>query len=201
LILISLEAFTQSEGGYTVGVNYSVINLENATDSEQNGKIGGYAGIFRNFKVTNKLVFKPELIFSLQRTQYIRKFDPTAKVLLPIAFQSEDGQIQYIDTVDVNINEFLIQIPLMLELTLGQNFILGAGPQIEYLMSENISNNDNGIYNFGELDSYKLGLSYAASIGYKFNDRINISFRYLNRFSNRNLLKGRTFHVGFYQRF
>jgi hypothetical protein len=195
--------FCQSEDkmGLIVGLNYAMINLIEE-EAQQNGKLGFYIGSSRKFKISNKVNFRPELIFSLQRTQYQRNLnfisnDPA----VPLGFQDENGQFVDLRNIDVNINEYIIQIPFIFEYVLKEKVNIAVGPQLGYVLVERTSNNNESTYDFGQLDDYRLGISYAASLGYLLSDIYSINFRFINRITIRNTLKNRVIQMGMIRSF
>ena len=128
-------------------------------------------------------------MFAYQSSRFIYNIDESNA--------SQDPSIGSIpDGVDANINEFIAQLPLMFSFTIKDKIILGAGPQVEYVMFERISQNGNKVYDIGSLDENKFGLSYTAILGFRVNEKTQLNFRYLNSLTSRNLLRNRVFQLG-----
>lgn len=199
-ILLAISSIAQNSSGTIAGVNYTSINLKKNSQAKQNGKPGLYAGFYRSLKLSKTLNFKPELIFSLQRTQYIRRTNYLTQYDgVPLGFTSEDGNLTELNDVDVNISEFIIQLPLMFEYVIKDKIKLGIGPQVGYVLIERTTNNNDGTYDFGGIDNYRFGLSYAANLGYILNDKNSLNLRYTNRITYRNTLKNSVLQIGLYR--
>lgn len=199
-IISTFYTYAQNELGLATGINYSTINLSEQNNADQNGKIGIYLGLYKKMALSEKLTFSPELLFSLQRTQFIYNRNSSSKdPIVPIGFRNNDGSV--LEKLDVNINEYIIQLPFMFEYMLTQKLRFGIGPQIEYILLEQTSNNNNASYDLGELDNHRLGAGYAVNLGYELSQINRINFRYINRISIHNTLKSRNFQIGLHHSF
>ena len=89
IIVISIQKSTAQSPVYGIkgGTNFSTILTDFESPLEYKYKAGFQVGVFANFKITDKLFFQPELLYSLQGTKY--DFSPTGII------QPQDLIIQF----------------------------------------------------------------------------------------------------------
>ncbi len=134
-------------------------------------KPGFNVGAFVAVKLSDKLTFQPEALYSMQGT----KIDE---------FEFELDNAVYLAEAKINLS--YINVPLMLKYYAAEKFNLEIGPQVGFLVAAKTVAEVNG--NEGEEDvkdsfeSVDFGLNFGA--GYDFTDNISAGLRYNLGLSN-----------------
>lgn len=166
------DAKTDGKDGIKFGVKAGV-NFANLTgDFNPSMKIGFHLGGFMQYKVSEKFVLQPELLFSTQGAKY------------------NDDQVGegYLVAGETDIKLSYLNIPLMAKYYVTNKFSLEAGPQIGFLLSAKDKYGYTGtvqgvpVSESGEIDikddlnSIDFGINFG--VGYDFNDKISLGLRY-----------------------
>ncbi len=159
--------------GAKAGLNVSTLTGD---VEDTNSLIGAHAGVFAEFKISDKFSFQPELLFSMQGAK--EKISGTESL----------GGETYSFTEETKLKLSYINIPLMAKYYVAEKFSLEAGPQIGFLMSA------KGDYEYSETfggetfsesasedvkDGFKgidFGLNFGAA--YDFTDNLFAGVRY-----------------------
>lgn len=149
------------------------LNLSNVTgDGNPSMKVGIHFGGFMEYKVSEKFVIQPELLFSTQG----------AKFEYSDSFEGES----YSENSNYKLS--YLNIPIMAKYYVSEKFSLEAGPQIGFLLSakndfdysetfggETFS--ESGEVDIKEfLNSTDFGINFGA--GYDLNEKMSLGFRY-----------------------
>lgn len=163
------------EFGLKAGLNYSNFILSNKFSSgfpgEYNAKFGFHIGGFLNLKISEKLQFHPELLFSSQNMDYNYNHGLT--------LEGPD------ENYKASINQSLIIIPLMVSYFVTENFDIEFGPQPGYVIDQKFSDNNNNA--FSSYSKFEVALN--AGVGYSFAHHYRIGFRYNYGIVERDLKK------------
>ncbi|QTD39215.1 PorT family protein [Polaribacter batillariae] len=182
LLLIGITLFTlasygqkKTDFGIKGGLNYSsfVGNNDNEISTYYKGKVGFHIGAFFSFKVNEKLSIRPEILYSKQDSDLIINN-------LRILTYGVGGMF-YINTVEGNIKESMLYIPIILEYKLNEKLNFGAGPQFGYSLNREfkfeklskevlslIDNSENFEIGIGLELEYLLTANYGISLRYNF---------------------------------
>jgi len=131
--------------GAKAGVNFANFSGD-ITDNK--ALTGFHFGVFAEVELSEALIFQPEILYSAQGTKF------------------EDSGV----SVDFNAN--YINIPLMIKYGVAEGFNLEAGPQIGFLISAEIADQDIK----DEMESIDFGLNFGAS--YDFTEDLFAQARY-----------------------
>jgi len=146
-ILLTSVAFAQNiEYGAKAGLNLATQTTE---DGSTPARLSGYAGLFAEFGISNRLGIQPELIFSMQGAG---------------------------DATDSNSPDKFnyINVPVMLKIyVLERSLSIDVGPQFGYLVSAKTGSLD--IYD--RIDN-KFDVAIGLGASYKFGGRFDISVRH-----------------------
>ena len=124
-----------------------------------NYKIGFQVGGFAEVTLSDYFILKPELLYSLQGTQYYN----------PITRDFKKS------------NEHYIILPLLVKYDFLEKFSVELGPQFDYLISLNLPISDEELDAI--LDNYtSLYWGIDLGIGYDFTTNIGLELRYNYRF-------------------
>jgi len=193
IFLINLNAIgqgTSTEFGIKAGINYSNFIKGNDIPSEFpidfNGKIGFHIGGFLRLGLTEKLILKPELLFSTQGAEY--------EIRMVIETQDPNDPFFY-DNFKADIKENLILLPIMLDYYFNERFDIEFGPQLGFVINKKITDNSEIInYEIDDYDNFEIGLNLG--LGYNFAEKYRIGLRYNYGIMERNNLKSSIFQIG-----
>ena len=137
--------------GAKVGVNFS-----NFTgDIDMNKALTGFhIGAFVELELSEAITLQPELLFSSQGTKF-----------------EESG-------VSIDFNANYINLPVMFKYSVAEGFNLEAGPQIGFLISAELADEDIK----DEMESIDFGMNVGAS--YDFSEQLFAQARYNIGLSN-----------------
>lgn len=199
LIILAIVALEYVEAqnviyGVKGGTNFSTILTDFESPLEYKYKAGFQVGVFVNFKITDKLFFQPELLYSLQGTKY--DFSPTG-IIQP---QDHNDSLFDDNITGIKSNESNIILPLLLKFFFNEKFNFQFGPQLDYMFNVTA---DNIEYDGGEIvvngknsksvSEFNWGVDFG--VGYDFNKRIGLDLRYNYGF-NRSDLGNSEFRFG-----
>ena len=177
IILITLNINAQdkqTEFGIKGGLNYSSFADNNDDDipADYKGKIGFHIGGFVQFEISEKVSIRPELLYSQQGSDFtingadLNIFDPNDDI--------------FITSIDGEIKESLLLLPIILEYGLSEKFNFEFGPQFGYSLNREIEFEDNpldgGFIRNDDEEKFELGLGLG--LGYSLSDDLGISLRY-----------------------
>lgn len=171
------------------------LNVTTLTGDVQdtNSLIGAHAGVFAEFKISDKFSFQPELLFSMQGAK--EEYSETETF----------GGTTYTYNEESKLKLSYINIPLMAKYYVAEKFSLEAGPQIGFLISAKAdyetSETAGGTTtsesasvdvkdNFKGID---FGLNFG--FGYDFTEKLSAGARYNLGLSNINDVDGSSAEV------
>lgn len=138
VLLISVTAAAQHANiGIKGGVNAYTIKGDNTGNFDT--KVSFHLGLIGHIHVSDQFAFQPELVYSVQGTQY-----------------EALGQ-------DVSLNLNYINVPLLFQYMFDNGFRLQAGPQLGFLASAKSEVNDNDTDVSDDFESIDLGLALGVS--------------------------------------
>lgn len=137
-VLISSTVLAQHANiGIKGGVNAYTIKGDNSSGFDT--KIGFHIGLIGHIHISNQFALQPEVVYSVQGTQY-----------------SVSGQ-------EVKLNLNYINIPLLFQYMFDNGFRLQAGPQVGFLASAKAKVGDNDTDVKTDFENIDLGLGLGAS--------------------------------------
>jgi hypothetical protein len=196
-LLLTLSTYSQDnqiEFGIKGGLNYSSFmdNNEDDIPADYKGQIGFHLGGFAKFKLSGKISIKPELVYSLQGSNFtINGSD------LNIVSQDDI----FITSIDGEIKESIILIPIILEYKLNKKLNLEFGPQFGYSLNRDVEY-DNNPFNFigflrnDDEETFEIGIGLG--FGYALSDDLGVSLRYNYGIIERQNLNTSVFQLGMY---
>ncbi|WP_327984494.1 porin family protein [Bergeyella porcorum] len=187
-IAVSSLSFAQ-QFGIKGGMNVSSLSKDAAL-SEQNSKIGFYAGAFVNVPVAESFSVQPEVIYN--------------------NLGSKVKQTNALETFEYARHFDYISVPVMFQYNATPEFYLEAGPQASFLVStrHKAKAGNTSISNEVNKDNYNtfdFGLGLGA--GYYFTKNIGITARYVAGFTDiyknnsGDAVKNNNFQVGLAYKF
>jgi len=193
VLLFSINIFGQEnkiDFGVKAGVNYSTLFFGNDVPSEFpasfNGKIGFHIGGFMRYKFSEKLMLKPELLFSTQGAEYLLD---TSEIII------DPNNPTFNNNYKADINEYMLLLPILLDYYFNPKFDVEFGPQFAYVVSNEITdNNDNIELSLGNYDKFEVDL--CLGIGYNFSEKYRVGLRYNFGITERNNRKSSVFQLG-----
>lgn len=144
--------------GAKIGGNYATVTGDNSSNYDPTTAV--VMGAMAELKLTEKLSFQPELIFSTQ------------------GFNSDD----------FNLKIKYVNLPLMAKYYVVKGFSIEAGPQVGF-QSAAIAETPNGDYDARD-DVKVIDLGVNAGFGYTLDNGLTFSARYNKGFSNINKYVG-----------
>lgn len=153
--------------GLKAGINYSSATIEREYSNDVNPRVGLYAGIFTNIRLSSKLSFQPEVIFSAQG--YNEKYTTIS------TNRDTDVRLSYVN------------IPLEFQYKIMEKLYVETGPQIGFLLSAKaddkyFNTNTNTTTEQKDIDfkkySNKHMISYTFGAGYSITNNLSASLRY-----------------------
>ena len=196
-LLLTLSTYSQDnqiEFGIKGGLNYSSFMDNNDDDipTDYKGQIGFHLGGFAKFKLSGKISIKPELVYSLQGSNFtINGSD------LNIVSQDDI----FVTSIDGEIKESIILIPIILEYKLNKKLNLEFGPQFGYSLNRDVEY-DNNPFNFigflrnDDEETFEIGIGLG--FGYALSDDLGVSLRYNYGIIERQNLNTSVFQLGMY---
>ena len=189
LILLSFSLNAQDDKinfGTKVGLNYSDYILGKEFPSnfpgKYNARIGFHIGVYANISISNKIYFKPELLYSLQGAEY--------EIALNSFLEPDDN---FNNVYKTTVKEHLIIIPFVFDYYVAKSFNLEFGPQLGYILDTNIS--DNSFYSASKED---IDLSLNLGVGVNFAKSFRVGLRYNYGILERGNLKSSIFQLSLY---
>lgn len=151
IMVVSVNA--QTKFGAKAGLN--VANLSGDV-SDNKSLIGFHIGFFAEIELAESFIFQPELLFSTQGAKY------------------DDSEFGF--SADFNLN--YINLPLMFKYAVAEGFYLEAGPQVGFLVSAEVLDQDVK----DEMESIDFGANFGFS--YDFTEDLFAGARYNVGLSN-----------------
>jgi opacity protein-like surface antigen len=195
LFLLTLNTYGQDnqiEFGIKGGLNYSSFSDNNNDDipADYKGKIGFHLGGFVEFGISEKISIRPELLYSQQGSNFtINSSDLNIFSPDPIFITSIDGEIK----------ESLLLLPVLVEYKMSEKLSLEFGPQFGYSLNREVEY-DNNPFNFNGFlrneDEEKFELGLSLGLGYSLFDNLGISLRYNYGIIERQNLNTSVFQLG-----
>ena len=144
-----------NEYGFRMGINYSDIDFADdaivPTNSNE-ARFGFMAGFFAIFHFTETISLQPEIQYSAQGEKFTSASD-------------SNGILGQFDEDELKIN--LIQVPVLLNYTIVNKFVISAGPQIGL-----------NIWEWERAGDYEhVQLSAIGGVAYKFTDNFSVALR------------------------
>lgn len=174
LVINSYGQDSQIEFGIKGGLNYSSFADNNDDDipADYKGKIGFHLGGFVEFEISEKISIRPELLYSQQSSDFtingadLNIFNPNDDI--------------FITSINGEIKESLLLLPIIVEYSLSEKFNLEFGPQFGYSLNREVEFEDNplggGFIRNDDEEKFELGVGLG--VGYSLSDDLGISLRY-----------------------
>ncbi len=163
--------------------------------ADYNGGIGFYVGGFVSFNVSEKISIRPELLFSQRGSSFSINGTDIKVFTLDDAF--------FFTSIDGDIKESLILLPIILKYKLSQKFVLGGGPQLSHSLSRNVEF-DNNPFNIGFIrndGSEKFEIGVDLELEYVITNSYGIELRYNYGITERQNLHSSIIQLGMNYRF
>ncbi|MFS4494457.1 porin family protein [Maribacter sp. 2308TA10-17] len=200
LLSFTISAQTDSSFGFKAGANYAQftpdIVIAGITAIDYQGKTGYYIGGFYNFSLSEKFSVQPELLVANQGTQIVNG---------EISLRDASGDFT-VGSIESNLNEFSILLPVMIQFKLTDNLFLEGGPQVAYAFkrTELIKKNPFDLSSEGQKstaspfvsDFDKLDLGLNIGIGYNLTEKLDLNLRYSLGLLERDNYKTSIFNLG-----
>ena len=172
LILTTTTLFGQPTFGLKGGLNYAdisfnsgVADFDQAVAETAESRLGYHVGAFLHVPISEKLAFKPEVLFSTQ------------------------GQkITSVETFELHLN--YLSIPLLFEFELLKNVGVTAGPNAGYRLSAK-SKTDSGNFDGKAFYNNDFDLGITGGLFWQFAPRLRLQANYYQGF--RSVRQGLTF--------
>ncbi len=196
ITIISIQITMAQSPVYGIkgGTNFSTILTDFESPLDYKYKAGFQVGGFVKMKLVDQLYFQPELLYSLQGTQY--DFS-TIDINQP---QDQSDPLFDDNITGIKSNESNIILPLLLKYYFNEKFNFQFGPQLDYMFNVTADNIelDGGIIvvngkNSRSVSDFNWGIDFG--MGYDFSKRIGLDLRYNYGF-NRSDLGDSTFRYG-----
>jgi hypothetical protein len=151
LLLFLNDSYGQIHIGLKAGANLANIAIDAPVDHKM--KVGFHAGGMMQTRLSEKIIFQPELLFSQKGF--------------------EAPSISFIENQTESLN--YISIPLLLRYKTGKNFSILLGPEVGFLVS---ATSKTGDLKLNVIDSYKkVDLGIDLALAYKIK-HIGLDVRY-----------------------
>jgi hypothetical protein len=151
MLLFLNDSYGQIRFGLKAGTNLANIDIEASVDHKV--KVGFHAGGMMQTRLSEKIIFQPELLFSQK------------------GFTAPS--ISFIENQTESLN--YISIPVLLGYNAGKNFSILIGPEVGFLVS---ATSKTGDLKLNVIDSYKkVDLGIGLALAYKIK-HVGIDIRY-----------------------
>ncbi|WP_037320271.1 porin family protein [Salegentibacter sp. Hel_I_6] len=172
LIFIGFQTlYAQTAYGIKGGFNLSKYHSD-FTDI-YSYKSGFYLGGTGKFELSNTFNLKPEIFFSYQGS------DLKTNIELNYA---NDPQVERVEISKIRINEYAINVPVLLDFSLSESFYLEAGPQAGFIFKNSTKvvkgSGDYGSFEGEENNDLRISLAFDFGINYKITKDIYLGARY-----------------------
>jgi len=172
LIFIGFQtSYAQTAYGIKGGFNLSKYHSD-FTDS-YSYKPGFYLGGTGKFELSNTFNLKPEIFFSFQGSNM------NTNILL---YDINDPQAERVEASKILINEYAINVPVLVDFSLSERFYLEAGPQAGFIFKDNSKivkgRGDYGSFEGEGNNDLRISLAFAFGINYKITKDIYLGARY-----------------------
>ena len=172
LIFIGFQtSYAQTAYGIKGGFNLSKYHSD-FTES-YSYKPGFYLGGIGKFELNNNFNLKPEIFFSFQGSNM------NTNILL---YDINDPQAERVEASKIRINEYAINVPVLLDFSLSDRFYLEAGPQAGFILKNSSKivkgRGDYGSYQVEGDNDLRISLAFVFGINYKITKDIYLGARY-----------------------
>ncbi|WP_124640602.1 MULTISPECIES: porin family protein [Amniculibacterium] len=137
-------------------------NLSSLTEDDTKSQFGYYAGLTLNAPLTAKLSIQPEVIYSAQGAEL------------------KNGSFGLPSSAEVHFNLGYINVPIMFQYELAEDFKVEAGPQFGFLTSAKAKAKYNGISASQDMkdivNTFDFGIGLGAA--YNFTPNLYMNARY-----------------------
>ncbi|WP_299223550.1 porin family protein [uncultured Aquimarina sp.] len=177
------------EFGIKAALNYSSFTNDKDEGFPINyqGKIGVQIGGLMNLNLTEKIAIQPEVLFSVQNSDFLIDFsvDPDRPPGIPAG-------------IDGDIKEFMILVPITLKYSFNEKINFNIGPQLGYNLNRTIEYNDsNVIGEFLKLTSNSnIEFGVIVDLGYNLGKKIRTGIRYSYGITKRIEANSSVFSIG-----
>jgi hypothetical protein len=137
LVLFCLVAASSQAQKWTPGIKGG-LNITDVTGFNGDNRLSGHVGLFLHGRINRMWSIQPEILYSGQGQRYL--VEPTGTTTLALNY---------------------IQIPLLFQFHPVKQFYLEFGPQIGFLLSANVKNDDRK----SEVDQYFKKVDGAIALG------------------------------------
>lgn len=148
----------------------------NKYENQKNNTFGYYAGIFANYKINDEFRIQPEMLYTIHnRDEIIRDAEVD---------YGWDYNVSLLGDASFKVKEVVIQLPLILQFYITNDFHVDFGPQLNYIYDKKWTLNDDfyiggseaTLANAPEYDRLDVGLNIGT--GYYFNSSFGINARF-----------------------
>ncbi|WP_158850504.1 porin family protein [Algibacter sp. L1A34] len=193
IFLLTLNIYGQDnqiEFGIKGGLNYSsfIDNNDDDIPADYTGKIGFHLGGFVKLPISERILIKPELIYSQQGSNFSTNGSN----------YSAPDDVFIRGGINGKINESLVLIPIILEYKLNKKLSLEFGPQFGLTLNREIeyenSSFDQGFLKNDDKETFEFGIGLG--LGYSISSDLGISLRYNYGIIERQNLKTSVIQLG-----
>ncbi|MBL0138113.1 MAG: PorT family protein [Bacteroidetes bacterium] len=172
--LFSTATFAQFRIGPTAGLNIATLS---GTDLTVDSKLGWHGGLFLDISLTKHFSLMPSVLYSVKGYKYEYTSSTSAQ-----PYDTTNSTAVITAVADVNATLGYIDIPALLTWYSGEHkgFMIQAGPQLSYLISDNATVNTTATISVNgqspqpttptvsnDLSFHKSDVSLVGGIGYK----------------------------------
>jgi len=175
-ISISFSQEKNIEFGVKLGANYTTSSISKSDYIKFDSKSGLNFGGFVNYTVSNKIIIRPELLYSTQNLAVKTELFNTSE--LTTEFKH------------FTLKETYINLPILIKYEFIEKFSLLIGPQVGYIINNDARTILEGRIRLFEKAKDRLNFSSNIGLSFKINEKIETEFRYnlglteLNGFKN-----------------
>ncbi|MGS2765201.1 porin family protein [Sinomicrobium sp. M5D2P9] len=198
LFILTININTAQENvelGLKAGLNYSsfINNNDRSIPADYKGKAGFHAGGFVNFRLTEKLYIRPEVLFSQQGSEF--EIDPEDTNV-----NDPEDPIFISDGISGKIKESVILVPVMAGVFVTDKLDVELGPQLAWVVNRDVTyeNNPYPLALIRNDDSGDFEFGVNAGLGYHFGAHYRIGLRYTYGITERQNLHSSVFQLGLY---
>lgn len=168
--------------GVKAGLNLSKYS-PNSSTKEYTYKEGFYVGVFYNVNLENRFNFRPSLMFSLQGSKATTQVEITDTLGNPLP-----GSAPY--DFEYSTHDFVIAIPLALQLYLGERFYMESGPRFDIIVDQASSSSSVLLSGTGSelefVDDETFEFMVQLGFGYDISKRVSIQIGSFSGLGKRN---------------
>lgn len=174
LIFIGFQTLN-AQTAYGIKGGFNLSKYHSDFTESYSYKPGFYLGGTGKFELSNSFNLKPEIFFSYQGS------DLKTNIIL---YDINDPQAERVEASKIRINEYAINVPVLVDFSLSERFNLEAGPQAGFIFKDNSKivkgRGDYGSFEIeGEGDNdLRISLAFVFGINYKITKDIYLGARY-----------------------